>query len=440
LFYNFVDDFVNEEKQSAVTSGRPRFIMGQELLSNNMRGLMAGYNDFWRRWRKILHGAFNSKASEQYKPIQSLESKQFLNDLLKDPERYRTHLERYAASVVVSVTYGRRVHDVHKDEVVGYNRDAQEYLTSVNIPGKYLVETIPALLWLPNWITPWRQEAMAQRQRDIAYLTGMVDEVRGKISHGRAAPSFCRELLEQQEKLGMTDLEVAYSCGTPFGAGVETSLGTILSFILACVAFGHSFIAEAQAELDSVVGHDRLPDFDDYDRLPFVRAVIAETLRWRPVAVLGGTPHASTEDITFRGHFIPKGSTIIAPLWSIHMNEKDFPDPHRFDPQRFMSKRDYPGPWQHSAYGWGRRVCVGQWLANNSVFINIARLLWGFDIGHAKDDKGDEIPVDIFAYTNGFNSLPMPFAASIVPRSSVHASVIRREYESARDEFREFDM
>lgn len=50
--------------------------------------------------------------------------------------------------------------------------------------------------------------------------------------------------------------------------------------------------------------------------LPYVRAIASETLRWRPVAVLGGTPHASTADNVYRGMFIPKGSTIIAPLWS----------------------------------------------------------------------------------------------------------------------------
>lgn len=64
------------------------------------------------------------------------------------------------------------------------------------------------------------------------------------------------------------------------------------------------------------MGPDRLPTFDDLPRLDYVRAVASETLRWRPVAVLGGTPHASTADDVYKGMFIPKGSTIIAPLWS----------------------------------------------------------------------------------------------------------------------------
>ena len=199
------------------------------------------------------------------------------------------------------------------------------------------------------------------------------------------------------------------------------------------------FLHKAQQEIDSVVGNERLPTWEDQQDLPYVRAVIAETLRWRPIAVLGGTPHATTEDIDFNGYFLPKGTTVIANMWSIHMNENDFPDPHHFDPERFTKQRDYPGIWGHSAYGWGRRVCVGQWLANNSLFLNISRLIWGFDIGPAKDAKGQDIPVDIFAFSNGFNSLPEPFKVSITPRSPAHARVIEREFDAAHDDFAAYD-
>lgn len=105
--------------------------MGGEIMSDNRRGLMMGYNDRWRKWRKVLHGSFNNKATDLYKPIQDLESKQLLHELLTDAGNYRTHIERYATSVVVSITYGRRVLDVHKDEVVCYNRDSIAYLVSI---------------------------------------------------------------------------------------------------------------------------------------------------------------------------------------------------------------------------------------------------------------------------------------------------------------------
>jgi cytochrome P450 len=82
------------------------------------------------------------------------------------------------------------------------------------------------------------------------------------------------------------------------------------------VKFGPQFIPQAQAELDKAVGPHRLPSFDDLPNLEYVQAIASETLRWRPVAVLGGTPHACTADDSYNGMFIPKGSTIIAPLWS----------------------------------------------------------------------------------------------------------------------------
>ncbi|KAJ7487924.1 cytochrome P450 [Mycena latifolia] len=427
------------EKKSPATSSRPRFIMGQEILSNNLRGLMSGTGPFWKRWRRVLHGSFMQKASDTYKPIQSLESKQMMSELVKNPTKYRNYLERYATSVVVVVTYGRRVHNIFTDEVVCLNRETQEFLTNINIPGKYLVESVPALLYLPHFLTPWRTEALKQRERDKEYLTRLVDEVKTKMEAGRAPPSFCRQLIEDREKNDMSDLEIAYTCATPFGAGVETSAGSLASFMLACAAFGPSFIPKAQKELDAVVGPDRMPTFEDFDDLPYIRAIVNETLRWRPVAVLGGTPHASTEDFVYNGMFIPKGSTIIANLWGIHLNPTDFPDPHRFDPERFMSKRDYPGPWQHSSFGYGRRVCPGQFLASNSVFINIARILWAFNLSKARDENGTEIDVDTLAYTDGFNSVPLPFPISITPRSPGHVAIIERENEAAQEEMRVYD-
>lgn len=92
---------------------------------------MAGYNDFWRRWRKLLHSGFMARQSEKYRWIQSLESKVLMKELLDKPEGFREWMERYAASVVVMVTYGRRVTDVRKDEVIEMNRLAMERLTLV---------------------------------------------------------------------------------------------------------------------------------------------------------------------------------------------------------------------------------------------------------------------------------------------------------------------
>jgi cytochrome P450 len=71
---------------------------------------------------------------------------------------------------------------------------------------------------------------------------------------------------------------------------------------------------KAQEELDRVVGEDRLPAWEDEENLPYVRGLIKEVLRWRPVNKFG-MPHATSEDDWYEGYFIPKGSVTILNWW-----------------------------------------------------------------------------------------------------------------------------
>ena len=82
-------------------------------------------------------------------------------------------------------------------------------------------------------------------------------------------------------------------------------MSSIAGAILALVLHPHVQI-RAQAELDVVIGRDRLPDFSDRDQLPYVSAICKEALRWRTVTPLA-VSHACTQDDVYEGMFIPKG-------------------------------------------------------------------------------------------------------------------------------------
>lgn len=115
-------------------------------------------------------------------------------------------------------------------------------------------------------------------------------------------------------------------------------------------------------------------------------------------------------------------------------------------------------------FGWGRRVCSGQGLAEQGTFITIARLLWGFKIEKALDEQGNEVPVDIFDFTyvffslsdlsdrvgsllrllrlsssNGLNMRPNPFECRITPRSPEIRAAIEREGRQALDDLAQYD-
>lgn len=70
----------------------------------------------------------------------------------------------------------------------------------------------------------------------------------------------------------------------------------------------------AQEEIDRVVGSDRLPTFEDYDNLPYVRCCIKESLRWMPTVILG-VPHAVLKEDNYMGYTIPKGASITTNVW-----------------------------------------------------------------------------------------------------------------------------
>jgi cytochrome P450 len=107
---------------------------------------------------------------------------------------------------------------------------------------------------------------------------------------------------------------------------------------------------------------------------------------------------------SFQGWLIPKGTWVQGNVWAIHHHEREFPDPDRFNPNRYLKgdpkHRPFPNERGYMTFGWGRRVCSGQGLAEQGTFITIARLLWAFNIWKALGPDGKEIPVDIFDYTS----------------------------------------
>jgi cytochrome P450 len=163
--------------------------------------------------------------------------------------------------------------------------------------------------------------------------------------------------------------------------------------------------ARAQAELDAVVGRNRLPTFADYPHLPYIRAMVKEALRWRPIDPVG-LPHRSTEDDWYNGMFIPKGTICIPNVWLLNRDPEIYgEDATEFNPARHLDANGElaPGPVDtkeesHVTYGFGRRLCVGRHVANNSLFIDIAIVLWANKIDRKKDASGKPLPLN----TEGF--------------------------------------
>ena len=159
-------------------------------------------------------------------------------------------------------------------------------------------------------------------------------------------------------------------------------------------------------ELDLIVGRFRPPIFADAPNLPYIQAMVKESLRWRPVGSVAqlGIPHSTTEDDWYEGMFIPKGTICITNLWQCNHDTALYGDDAAdFNPGRFLDEHGslIPGPVTvethddgHCAYGFGRRACVGKHMANETLFISIATVLWAVRLERPRDENGKEVPLD----------------------------------------------
>jgi cytochrome P450 len=176
-------------------------------------------------------------------------------------------------------------------------------------------------------------------------------------------------------------------------------------WMLAMVAFPETQ-RRAQAELDSVVGRSRVPSFSDLPSLPYLRAMVKEVLRWRSVLPVG-IPHCSLADDWYEGMFIPKGTMCLVNVAACNHDPAVYgADAARFDPARHLGADGSalaPGPPDtqdegHVVYGFGRRICVGRHVANDTMFIAYAVMLWAMDLAPGKDEQGRDVPVDVDGY------------------------------------------
>jgi cytochrome P450 len=188
--------------------------------------------------------------------------------------------------------------------------------------------------------------------------------------------------------------------------GSESTSSMMAWWTLAMLAYPETQ-ARAHAELDAVVGRGRLPTFADYPDLRYIRAMVKELLRWRPVAPLA-LPHQSTEDDWYEGMFIPKGTICLANVWHINHDPEIYGEnAAHFEPARYLDANGdlVPGPSGtkeegHVSYGFGRRECPGRHVANNSLFIDIAIVLWAMKIERKKDLSGQLIPLDVDGFVD----------------------------------------
>ncbi|XP_039155015.1 cytochrome P450 CYP82D47 [Eucalyptus grandis] len=165
-------------------------------------------------------------------------------------------------------------------------------------------------------------------------------------------------------------------------AGSDTTYLT-LTWVLSLLLNHKHILKRAQEEMDLMVGKDKWIQDSDIENLPYLQAIVKETLRLYPTAPLAA-PHEARADCTVSGYRIPKGTRIIINVWKLHRDPQVWSNPEKFLPERFLTNHsgmDALGQhFKFIPFGSGRRSCPGAMLALRVTHLTLARLLQGFDL------------------------------------------------------------
>ncbi|KAL7799316.1 cytochrome P450 [Trichoderma afarasin] len=416
------------EKMSLKTASRPQLNFMRMCGYNRWLAGM-DYNDQHRLFRKFIHKQLGTKLlSSQYGDTQDVESRRFLLRILMDPLHLFKHIKTQTASTILKLTYGYSAELHNPDPLAELITKVVKHGSETVIPFAWPVDMLPFLSYLPEWfpgggfkrtVREWR--GLLDASADIPYAFA-----KQQMEKGSPQSSYVPKLINSIKADGKEideeiDEAIRWTAGVMFAGGADTTVSTIKTFLLGMV-LNPVVQRKAQEEIDKVVGPDRLPEANDEENLPYVGGVIKEALRTFPVIPMG-VPHAAAEDIIFRGYLIPKGAFIRPCVWWYLHDPKTYANPSRYDPERYLEPRNEPDPME--AFGYGRRVCPGRYLAHEGLFITISRLLAAFTISKAMHE-GKPVNFEPKHVTDGGLDYPEEFPFSIAPRSEKHAEMIRR--------------
>ncbi|XP_050712088.1 methyl farnesoate epoxidase-like isoform X4 [Eriocheir sinensis] len=207
-----------------------------------------------------------------------------------------------------------------------------------------------------------------------------------------------------------TEHQLMATCTDIFMAGTDTGSASV-SFGILLMALHPEIMARVQKELDEVVGRERLPSFEDRNKLVYTDATLSEVFRFRGVAPVT-VAHKAMRDTILQGHRIPADTMLLVNLYTIQMDPEYWGDPETFRPERFLNPDgSYRKDERHIPFGKGRRICLGESLARMTSFVLFTSLLQNFTF-----TLDPAVPVPNTEGKSGFTLGPPEFRVFAKPR------------------------
>ncbi|EMR69670.1 putative cytochrome p450 protein [Eutypa lata UCREL1] len=255
----------------------------------------------------------------------------------------------------MSVVFGRRT-SMREKSVRELFYCIDEFMKLQGSPSASFMDGFPVIArLLPIRLQWYRKDAERVFRETLQVYENFFDDLQKRIEEGEDPRCFGRSLVELSKHYKFTDEQQYFCAGTIIEAGSDTTRNQI-NIMLAAAAKFPGWVKKAREELDRVLGTAaRLPTFDDWDSLPYLLAVMKETLRWRPNMTPTGVPRVLVEDDAVGPYKFEKGTVFTWNHYGISHSEHEFENNEIFTPERFLNEDLKDMLKGHWGFGMGKR-------------------------------------------------------------------------------------
>ncbi|XP_063146020.1 cytochrome P450 1B1-like [Candoia aspera] len=416
-------------QQGGPFAGRPDF-PSFHMVSEGKSLAFGRYTERWRAQRQVAHATLrafstaNAPSKRLFEQHVAAEAQELIDELVKLSEggAYANPLPLLTvanANVMCALCFGQRYGHADGEFRALLGRNDRFGQT---VAAGSLVDVLPWLLSFPNPVRSVFRDFQAINREMFEFVRAKVAQHRLTFQPGAPPRHISDAILGRMEhgpggKEGPLGDYVESTLTDLFGAGQDTT-STALAWVLLLLLKHPRLREQLQADLDRVVGRERLPTTDDRASLPRLEAFLYETLRYSsfvPVTI----PHATTADVLLDGFRIPEGTVVFVNQWSVNHDRVRWKDPHVFDPTRFLDVRqetlDRDLACRVLIFSLGKRRCIGDQLAKLQLFLFTAILLHQCDL---TANPAEKISMDC---EHGLVLRPLPYTLSVVRRGTSRA-------------------
>ncbi|CAL5328681.1 unnamed protein product [Camellia sinensis] len=410
-----------------IFASRPVIAAGKYTTYNYSNITWSPYGPYWRQGRKIfLTELFSAKRLESYEYIRVEERQAVISQLFAlsgKPIILRGHISHMTLSVMSRIVLGKKyISESLREKSVLRVEEFQEMLDELF----FLNGVVNVGDWIP-WI-------------DFLDLQGYVKQMKALSKkferfHDLVLGEHIARKEEEKDFVAKDMVDVLLQLLDDPNLEIKLNGDSVKAFILDLIAGGTDtsaitlewamsellkkpdLINKATKELDRVIGRERWVEEKDFPQLPYLDAIVKETMRLHPVVVLLA-PHLALEDCKVAGYDIRKGTRVFINTWSMGRDPTIWDAPEEFCPERFLGKEiDVRGQsFELLPFGSGRRMCPGYSLGLKMIRSSLANMLHGFSWKLPDNLKTEDLGMEeVFGLTTLRKT---PLVAVVEPRLS----------------------